>query len=100
MTVIGGDESEPSSWTRRRTYGLLAGLLYAPAVLAALLPVSVTTSGGTAKCGTAVRAAMTTTDGEICTEAGRDRVTTSLRFLLLAVPFGVAYVAASDRERD
>ncbi len=102
MTVTAADEVETRSWTRRRTYGLVFGILYAGVVLSALFPVSLdqyNPSDAPERCGMAVKAAFEGGD-TACGAAGRGRLGTGVAFLLLSVPFGVAYVAASARERD
>jgi hypothetical protein len=105
MTVIEGDEPGQKPWTRRKTYGLVFGILYAGVLVTALFPVSLSDSSGlrvqaVVKCGAAIKAALDVGLDEACAQAGRARIANTVRLLLLAVPFGVAYVAACARERN
>jgi hypothetical protein len=99
MTTIAGNEP-PAIRSRRRLWGWAFGVLYAVVLLAALLPIHVENpiDRTTVGCGTGLRSAMYDGDS-LCGEKGRKRVATAGGFLLVSLPFAVAYVAACARER-
>jgi hypothetical protein len=76
---------------RRQVYGWLFGVHYALVMLTALWPVG---EDGD-RCGMAIRNVTRDTG---CGVLARERAGVTLFFLLLAVPFGVSYLARCARD--